>query len=333
LIAAISAAIFALLLAALLALAWRIVERDDRSAAAIVTATAFLSSAYVVMASHLMGYLDHLVVLLAMGAVLLMRRGRAWWAFGVVAVAVLVHEEALVIALPVALVAWLLVSEMRRATGDARLALLPAALPLVSFGALAVTGARLSPDVFQDTFVHHLEAYPFVAGDMHLLVPEWLAGGVLDTASAQLHRFAERLTSPAILAFVLPAIVAPVLFAVIRFHVRWRGAAALAAAVGAPQLLHMAGWDTVRIWTFSIVAAFVCAWIVTETCRRSTRGASAAVLMIGVAAVVINAVTAVPLYDNLFERFGIGTRLWLYAPVLAGCLWCVIGVRARRTAH
>lgn len=330
-IRAVSAAIFALLVAALGAVAWRVATRDRWSAASVATVAAFLSSSYVVMAAHLMGYLDHLVVLLTVAAVLLIMRGRAWWAGGLVAVAVLVHEQALVVGVPPVLLAWLLASGVLRARGAARLPALPALLPLASFGALAASGARLSPDVFQDTFVRHLGASPFVGGDMHLFVPEWLAGSVIDSAGGQLHRFAERLTSRDILAFVLPSVAAMVAFAAGRFRVGRLGAAALVTAVAAPQLLHMAGWDTVRIWTFSIVAAFICAWIVAETCPSSGRGASPGVIAISLTAVLVNVTTAVPLYDNLTERFDLGTRLWLYAPALAGCLWWVVIGWRRRT--
>ncbi len=322
LIAFLSAAIFALLVTTLLFVVWRLVSLDRWSGASVLTAVAFLSSSYVVMTAHLMGYFDHVVVLSSIAAVGLLLRGRAWWAGAVVAVAVLVHEHTLVVGFPAVLVAWLLATDRRRERADAALPLLPLGLPLVSFGALAVAGARLSPDTFQDTFVPHLESFPFVGGDMHLFVPEWLSVGVLESAGGQLHRFVERLASRDILILIVPTTLALLACALDRFVVTGRSrVAAIVAAVMAPQVLHMAGWDTVRIWTFSVVVALVCAWIVAETSRPRGRQASPAVLAAAVTAVVINVVTEVPLYDNLVERYPLATRAWLYGPAIAGCVW------------
>ncbi len=332
LIAGVSAAIFAMLAAALLFVAWRILVRDGVSPASVITAVACLSSSYVVMAAHLVGYFDHLVALATMAAVALALRGRGWWAGGALAAAVFVHEQALVVGFPALAVAWLFVRDARRRRGDRPMPLLPLGLPLVSFGVLAAAGAGLSPDMFQDVFVRHLESFPFVAGDMHLFVPEWLATGVLDSAGTQAHRFVERLVSRDILILILPTTLALVAFALDRFDVGGRlRVAALVAAVLAPQVLHMAGWDTVRIWTFSILAAFMCAWIVAETCPRRERAASPALLVAAVAAVILNAVLTVPLYDNLVERQELALRLWLYAPVVAACAWLLLRSAATAT--
>jgi len=108
------------------------------------------------------------------------------------------------------------------------------------------------------------------------------------------------------------------------FRVRGRlTVAAIVAAVFAPQLLHAAGWDTVRIWTFTVAAAFLACWAAAETCKR--RGAvSPAVPLVALAALVVNIVTATPLYDNLSEWHSLTTRMWMYAPVLAACVMMLV---------
>jgi len=325
LIAGLSAAIFAALVLLLLFMAIRIVVRAAWSASAVLVAGAFLSSSYVVMASHLMGYLDHLVVLLTGAALVLALRGRIWWAFGSMAVAVLVHENTLVFGLPIAALTWLLSNDARRTSGGPRLPWLPLALPLVAFGMLAVSGARMSQDVFQDTFARHLESFPFVGGDMHLLVPEWLTGTVVENATRQSHRFVERLTAMPIYGLMLPTTLALLGLGLDRFVVRSRLlAAVLVLAVLSPQLLHMAGWDTVRIWTFTIAAALLACWVLAESCEPRRTPVSPSVAAVATTAIVVNVVSATPLYDNLAEWYDLGARVGMYAPLLLGCLWLLV---------
>jgi len=322
LIADISLLVFAAFVVALLAIVLRLVAGHGWSAAAVLAGVAVLSSSYVVMAAHLMGYFDHLVVLLGAAAVASLLRGRPWWAGSALAVSVLVHEQTLVMGYPVACLAWLQVNDRRHAAGERRLPALPLAVPLVVFGALAIAGARMSADVFQDTFTRHLESYPFVGGDMHLFVPEWLSVGLIESAGGQLHRFVERLASRDILVLIIPTVLALVTLTVDR---RASGSrlrtVVLAAAVLAPQTLHMAGWDTVRIWTYSIVAALLCAWILAETGHRRPVQTSPAVPLVAVTALILNVMLVTPLYDNLNERFALVGRAWLYLPVLVGCIW------------
>lgn len=322
LIAGLSAVIFAALALLLFFMAIRLVVRTAWSASAVLVAAAFLCSPYVVMASHLMGYLDHVVVLLTGAAIVLLLRDRPWWAFGSVAVAVLVHENALVFGLPIVALTWLISNHARRTAGGPRLPWLPLALPVVAFGILAVSGARMSQDEFQDTFARHIESFAFVGGDMHLLVPEWLTGTVVENATRQSHRFVERLTGFHMYGLVLPTTLALLGLGLDRFAVRSRlVGAVLVLAVLSPQILHMAGWDTVRIWTFTIAAALMACWVLAESCEPRRAPASPAVAAVATTAIVVNVVSPTPLYDNLSEWYDLGTRLWMYAPPLLGCAW------------
>ena len=325
LIADVSALIFGLLVIALLIVAVRIVLRAGWSTGAVIVGFAFLSSSYVVMAAHLVGYFDHLVVLATTGALALMLRGQPWWAAGVLAVAVFAHEHTLVLGFPLLVLAWLLVNDGRRSRALARLPVLPLAVPLAAFAGLATAGLFVRADVFQDTFARHLETFPFVGGDMHLLVPEWLSVGIVEGAGSQLHRFVERLISRDLYSLILPTVVALMALALDRFSFGSRlRVAAFIGAVLAPQLLHMAGWDTVRIWTFSIIVAGLGTWVVAEAGRPRRVDPSPAVPLVAMTALIINAILTTPLYDGLSEWHPLGTRLWFYGPVLLVSLWLLL---------
>src|SRR6185436_3901677 len=68
-IAWISAVVFAALMAALLAIAGRILMRLEWSGALYLTLAAFTTSPFIVTSAQLLGYLDHLTFLLTLAAV------------------------------------------------------------------------------------------------------------------------------------------------------------------------------------------------------------------------------------------------------------------------
>jgi hypothetical protein len=91
----------------------------------------------------------------------------------------------------------------------------------------------------------------------------------------------------------------------------------------APQLMHVMAWDTARIWTYSIVCAFLLMWTYMEV--RGTRTLpSQFVTLLCLFAIFLNGIETTPLMDGLRDHFEVTTRLLLYAPVLAaasGLAW------------
>jgi len=318
-----SAAIAVLFVASLLLVALRVVFRAGATRTAILAMVAFASSPFVVMNAHLIGYFDQVILLLACASIACLLRGRVWWAFVLQGIAVLVHENAALVTVPVVVFGLIGVLPARQGGGRrAPLAqLLPIGLPIAAFVALTLAGSLTPPGDHNDRLVGRLGRFEYVRGDMHVLVPQWLSGSLDRQATGQIHRFAERTTSSGLHGLMLPAILSLVAFALTTFAVRGRLAfVALAGAIAAPQLLHMAAWDTVRIWTFSIGTAFLCTWIISERAPKQHRE-SAGVMAVAFVAILVNVVSSTPLYDQVADWYSLRERLWMYAPILVAAIW------------
>jgi len=324
-ISAIAVVLLSALALTLLWMAWQLARRAAHPGAAVLAGVAFLSSPFVVMSAHLIGYLDGILILLAVAAVALMVRGRVWAAGAVQAAAVLVHESAVVVGFPVLCFAWWVTRDQARGQGSVFRRAAPLALPLAAFAALALSAQSLPAD-FEDRYSQHLMRYAFVEGDMHIFVPEWLTPGFAQHAAEQKHRFAERLSGAATFGLILPTVFALLAWTIDACRVRPRSITLvlLVAATFAPQVMHIAAWDTVRIWTYSIVAAWLCAWTLARAIGAGGL-ISPAVRAIAVLAVLANVMVATPLLDNLADRYALTTRVLLFGPVLAAALRLLAG--------
>jgi len=78
-------------------------------------------------------------------------------------------------------------------------------------------------------------------------------------------------------------------------------------------------WDTARIWTYSIVCAFLLLWIYVEMFRARI-ATSQFVVLLCIVALFLNVIEVTPLMDGLRDHFDVTTRLLLYSPVLATAL-------------
>lgn len=326
-----SIAILVALAIVLLWMAWQLVRSASRPGAALLASLAFLSSPFVVMSAHLVGYLDDIVILMTVAAVALMIQGRPWIAGTVQATAILVHESAVLVGFPVLCLAWWVSSER---PGESPLRLkraVPLLLPIVAFIALALSARRLPPD-FQELYSLHLMNYPFVAGDMHVFVPEWLTPSLAQHLAEQKHHFGERIAEPPMLGLVLPTVLALLAWAIDACRVRARSVtmALLVGATIAPQLMHAAAWDTMRIWTYSAAMAWLGAWTLARA-HGAQGDISTSVRGLALVALLVNVMATPFLLDNLNDRYSLTTRLVLFGPVLVAAL--VLFLTAERSGH
>lgn len=319
-IRAVSYGIFGLVCAALLLVSYRIVSRSGWNRHIVLLVAAVVTSPFVVTLAHLMGYLDHLVLLLAVGAIWLTLRGYPWYGAALASVGILVHESALVVAVPPLVMASLVMRAAGRRPSGGRLGHLAWLVPVATFAAVAMIDAAMADQTALRKLLQlRLHRYPFVRGDMDVFVPEWLTTGLGDNAAAQWHHLINRLTDSSIVLAVMPALQATLFgtFAWMHRGARFLPGLALVVVACAPLALHVSAWDTARLWSLTIGCGLLGWWIVAETTTFEAAPLLALTPVVALPVLLDNIVGRIPLLDGVTERFTTATALGLYAPAAA----------------
>ncbi len=324
LIAAVSYGLFAAFGLMLIAVSLRLIARSGWSAASILVVLAFASSPFVVMSGHLVGYYDHIFIVLTMLSIALLLGGRVWTAGVLLSAAVLVHESAILIGFPLFVLTWLL----RRQADRRPLPVWPLALPALTFLTIVVVQNTLMPAGFESAYKTHLLQFDFVQNNRSTMVSDSIGAtfGRFFSASAFVDRVA---LTPSMHALVFPCVFAFLCFAIDR-HDRPVWSLESLMLVGAcvlPQLMHAFAWDTARIWTYSIACGFLAAWIYAEV-QTTERPRAGFVALLALVAIVFNSVSSTPLMDNEPDRYTLATRVAVYLPAVAAA--CLLAVRDRR---
>ncbi|HMF98337.1 MAG TPA: hypothetical protein VKE96_28750 [Vicinamibacterales bacterium] len=306
---------FVIFCAALLCVSVFMVRRWRWSSDITLAVLVFLSSPFIVMSAHLIGYYDNIVIVMTLLSLALVFERRMWPAAAVQAVAILIHENALLVGFPVFCCgAWLAARQAEPRRRD----LLPLLLPIAAFVLIAVR-LNTAPHRLERSLTAYLSTYPFVAGTIaDVRVPHWITITFNDSYLLHQGHFQERILSQPMIALVLPSLLAllGVLFESQGLAVISRESAIALAVCLLPQAMHVMVWDTARIWTYSIVCAFLLLWVAVAL-RPARRTATPLVVLLSLVALLVNVIGVTPLMDGLRERFDVTTRLLMYAPVLA----------------
>jgi hypothetical protein len=325
-IIAVTFIVFALLCAAMLTMALRTLSRDRWSTPTFAVMASFFTSAYVLSAGHLMGYLDHIVALLSVVAIWCAMRERYWTAALVVTAGVLVHETVYFIGVPVLLMTIALHPRVRAAGASAWRRLVPALAPLVIpvIAGAAIVLSEQDPVrrmALRGNLVRRLSAFPWITGDMNLLLPEWLTTRFVDHFQEEAHAFPSRITSPGYVLYVIPGAFLLWLLASALSSWRRDWMAAAAIAILLPLLLHLLAFDTARQWAYPLYVGLMCVWM--SSCVHDGRArwgpfSRATALVLAAAVVACNIfVMRYPLLDYQVDKFTNAQRLLFYAPFIA----------------
>lgn len=306
----------------------RILQKSEWSNGAVVLSLVFLSSPFFVMSAHLMGYYDNIVVTLAIASIALLMSGRIWTASCVMALTMLVHENALLIGFPPLCLAWLLTNRKRRTAQNPALPFLPLLLPILTFIAVAASQSSLTARGFAGLYSARLAQYPFIQHGRSTLVPAWISTSFYDYLRTQGSSFPFRLLSPYMFALVLPSALAILSFAVrtfrlIAYSAEWAG---LLAVAFVPQIMHVLASDTPRIWTYTILCAFLALWIYAEHFPMIFSAPENWRLLC--LALAVNIVILTPLMDDEIDHFSLAKRLLLYSPTIVASLFLLIRPRS-----
>jgi hypothetical protein len=320
LIASLSYAAFGVFCGALILISWRILERSDWSADSCLVLLAFLSSPFVVMSAHLVGYHDNIVMILGILSIAFLLKGKPWLGALLQILALLTNEISMLVVFPCFCLAWLLLRTRGRRPDATVMSPAPLLMLMGAF-MLLILGqeAFLRPD-FARLFEARLSQYSFIQEARNTWVPFWVTVSFRDYLSTQTGAFAARLASIDMLGLVLPSAMAMLLFIASAYRLGGHHLEALAllAASFAPQLMHLMAWDTARIWTYTILCAFLALWIYTETSTADKPRRALAVWSVG--AILLNAFMLTPLMDLETDHFSLAIRLVVYSPVFIGAL-------------
>jgi hypothetical protein len=324
LIAVLATLAFSLFCLTMIVLSIRIVRLADWSAEAALAALVFVSSPFVIMSAHLNGYFDSIIIVLGVLSIALLLKGRLWPAVILQVAAVLVHETSILLVFPAFCLAGLLRNSRRTESGVSYASILPFAVPLLIFIVLSAGQGVLVTKEFASLYGARLSHFPFVQDDRSTLAPLWLSTPLFESFLTQKSQLVDRLTLTYLYCLVLPATLA-ILFYIVNAYRIIDVSIESIVLVGVclvPQLMHLVAWDTPRIWTYSILCAFLALWVYAEHIKAS-RGDSANTLLF-LFALLVNVLILTPLLDNRIERFGLGARLLLYTPMFAGALLLVL---------
>lgn len=324
LVAVLSGVAFAVYCTVIYVLGLRTIHRSGWSTGALLAVLAFFSSPFIVMSAHLVGYYDNLIIMLAVVSIVLLFEGRIWFGACLQAASILVHESSILIGFPVFCVAWLLANCQR--DESAQLPRGPLLLPVAAFLVLAVSQSVLLPREFEQSLARHLSDFQFIQGNWSTLVPRWLTNTFLESYSAHRGEVLWRLDFFSMYSLVGPSMLALLCFTIDAHSIRTASAESIALLVAClvPQTMHMAAWDTPRIWTYSVLCAFLMLWIYAEV-FVARRNVSPAVKLLCLAALVWNIMQETPLMDGEIDHFNLKTRLLLYSPVLGATLALGLG--------
>jgi hypothetical protein len=312
---ALAVAAFVIFCAAIVWVSLRMLRATRWSSDVALAVLVFVSSPFMVMSAHLIGYYDNIVVMLGIVSLALVFAGRIRAAAILQGLSLLVHENTLLVTLPA--VVW--ATHLTAAQGASpRRRMLPLLAPIAVFAVLLVRQGT-APHHLERSLTHYLSTYPFVAGTLaEVRVPHWITIGFYDSYVLHQGHFQERVLSQGMIGLVLPSMLALLgaLFAGDALAAVSARTAVVLAICLVPQSMHLLVWDTARTWTYSILCAFLLLWIDVESDAERPRSSQFA-RFVALAALLVNAIAVTPLMDGLRERFEVTTRLLLYAPVVA----------------
>ncbi|UCD62939.1 MAG: hypothetical protein JSW34_09270 [Candidatus Zixiibacteriota bacterium] len=316
LIALLSGLALAAFSVALLWVIWRFLEKFSWSGGAVVVSLLFVSSPFVVMSAHLIGYFDNILYLMAIAAILLVLSGRHYLAALVQIVAILTHESYLLTGYPLVLfTSYLIVSEGARGGGFRR-AMLPQILPVVVFAGMAgYQSLFLDADLLRSQLSEYLGRFDFVSTRSDGMA-RWQTTGFIDWLEYQSGATLYNLLKPEIVISVGPSLLALLYFTHTGFSIRpfSRLSMAVLGACLVPLAMHLVAWDNSRISSYTLCGAIITLWVLSRV--RKTDGDLSLFALIALPAFFVNVFTHIPLMDGCVESFSEFARLLLYAPAL-----------------
>jgi hypothetical protein len=321
-----------LFMATLLYLCIRLLKKHHGSILITLAILVFLTSPYVVMSAHLVGYFDNILVLLTILSCGLVMKDRVVVAAGLLSLGVMVHETLVLVGLPSVLwCACLRAASVANPVGITTFCMetLKKYYPLVLFPLatfIAIFANHLlwqDPLVLQQEIATYLSSFGFVSANLQQFIATSFTVSFADYYASMSGRFWLRFFWG---DFIFKT-GAPVLLLLLvcwqRLQCmphRWFLAGLLVLITLLPLSLHLMAWDSSRIWTYPVIVALLALWVLGETTAPAAAGDSASRIfpVLAVALILYQLFSQIVLMDYATERFSAGLRALWYAPLL---LW------------
>ena len=300
---------------AMLVIIFRTFRKHQARDIVLVLGVVFVSSPFVVMNAHLLGYFDALLYFLSIASVSLVLCNRPFWAGLVSVMAILSHESYLLIGFPLVCLASFLTVWRKENRDQWRAHLIALCIPVMVFLAGYVLQTQTTDaTMLRKQISEHLDSFGFVP-TRRKLVAEWQTASIGQLLQDEFGDFDERLLNPVVLATVGPTLLTLLTFIHTSYRIRAFSpfSIMLLGVISAPLAMHAVAIDTERISTYLIGGALICAWILAET-RSAYDRSDNLVFLVALPTFVLNVFGRMPLMDAEKERFIDTTRLLIYLP-------------------
>ena len=291
----------------------------------------FFSSQYIVFSAHLIGYLDHLVLLFTFLTVFLIRKKQIFIASLVAAFSVLIHEISFFILMPISVFA-LMISQI--STEDFSLKLIVKKrniFQILQFLLLPLL-ALLSIFLFHDgeslqhvKVFNYLKKYSFIEENPADSVASGFTKSFFYQWEAQSPHFFQRVfVSTCTVFYGIPMLaMAFFIFKFFDFKKKLDLFLLLNAVCFSPLLLHAIAYDTYRIWTFPFIMLFLVFWILQMYQFPKNEKSSLNIFELFLFAISIIFTLFIPnhLFDGEVERFSFQTRVLCSFPLVFGLIF------------
>ncbi len=330
LISVVSGAALAAFSLLLIAMCLRLIYRDAWSVESVLVSLVFLSSPFIVLSAHIIGYYDNIVFILGILSIFFVLKRKVWLSALIQVLAFLVHEIAVVIAfLPYVFVLFR-THAMSQTRSRLKSLYLPIIVPATAFLAIAACWQLCMVPNFADLLAAHLSKFPFIGRSRNELVPQWLVTPPSEYFSVQSGLFFENVFSLRMLKMVLPSTV-PILFYVMMVgrirNLKFQFWLIVVVCL-APLVLLILAWDTPRLWSHTILLEYIVLWIFSEL--NQSHGNSVILRYLCILALLLNTLMVVPLLDPVADRLSQEMRLLLLIPSAGGIVWLITRERGIR---
>jgi hypothetical protein len=182
--------------------AW-LLHRSGYAITTLLWGILLLSSPFIVTSTDLIGYYDHIFEIGAILTLILVLRHR-YYAAGILQfILVLIHESYMLVGYPVIVLA--LIFQMQQNPKLSKFALLFALIaPVAVFGGLVIIQSSPDKIVLYRALVEHLQAYSFIQGGRHTMVPDALVESFWVYLREPMNGFMRYITDTRLITLVLP---------------------------------------------------------------------------------------------------------------------------------